>query len=224
MKGTKLVWTWKKVMISIIHWSIITIVITAELIMDYFLSPVNFQWRIHKSHVEGLAFGSFLLLELRRKPHWTTLCAEGWASLLHQMLRNSFCKHLRGVQYNHWNWFQGEWWSRVISELSLLNWFPFVFINRTWATKTNTGMKRVSCAICAAFHSSTNSLDRKLIRFTAATATTLNSPRDVTDVVKSFVPVSARLSPKISSDSYANWKAFLRKSRFLMSGFTMSWV
>ena len=55
-------------------------------------------------------------------------------------------------------------------------------------------MKPASCATCAASRSSTNSLDRKLIRFTVEIATILNSPRDVTDVVKSFVPVSARLS------------------------------
>lgn len=83
------------------------------------------------------------------------------------------------------------------SKINLIS-HPF---NRTWATKTNTGMKRASCAICAASRWSTNSSDRSLIRFTAATATTRNSRRAATAAVKSSVPVSVRFITPMTFES-----------------------
>lgn len=43
----------------------------------FLLIAVNFQWRIHKGHGQGLAFGPLLLLAVRREPDGTTLRDPG---------------------------------------------------------------------------------------------------------------------------------------------------
>lgn len=61
---------------------------------------------------------------------------------------------------------------------------------RTWATRINIGMKRVSCAICVAFPWWTSSLARKPTRFIVAIAMMLNLHHVVMVAVKFSVLVS----------------------------------
>lgn len=80
-------------------------------------------------------------------------------------------------------------WLSIFLRLNKTN--LIVVLHRIWVTKTSIGMKRVSCAICVAYRSLTNNLDRKLIRSTAVTATIHNLHRDVMVVVKFSVLVSS---------------------------------
>lgn len=68
---------------------------------------VNFQWRVHKSHGQGLALRTLLLLAMRREPHRTALRHPGRSSVLHQVLRECVRQYVRGVQQDHWHRLQG---------------------------------------------------------------------------------------------------------------------
>lgn len=119
---------------------------------------VDFQWRIHKGHEQGLARPTLLLLAVRREPYRTTVRPQGRTSLLRLLLRVRLRQCLREMQQNHRYRFQGELHTIIFHKLRFLtheyntklnislNFHSFSFCCRIYLTKTSIGTKHASYA------------------------------------------------------------------------------
>lgn len=74
----------------------------------FFLAAVDFQRRVHESHVEGLAPGPLQLLAVRRIADRATVRAARRAPVLRQVLRVRVRQHLRRLQPHHRHRLQGK--------------------------------------------------------------------------------------------------------------------